>query len=239
MTETVRLVSHHLCPYVQRAVIVAAEKGIAIERVYIDLGNKPGWFLALSPTGKVPVLRVADTSLFESSVICEYIDEVSPGSLHPMDPLERAKHRSWMEFASAILGDIGGLYSAIDAKAFEEKRSAIASRFDALERVVGEPYFAGERFHMVDAFYGSVFRYFDVIEVETGLQFFTATPRMAAWRRTLAARPSIETAVAADYPQRLKAFLLAKKAHLSKLIETNGGEALLIDAASAARPSGT
>ena len=49
-----RLVSHHLCPYVQRVAIVLREKGVAFERIWIDLANKPEWFLKLSPLDKVP-----------------------------------------------------------------------------------------------------------------------------------------------------------------------------------------
>ncbi len=54
-----KLISHKLCPYVQRAVIALNEKGAAFERVDIDLANKPDWFLKISPLGKVPVLTVA------------------------------------------------------------------------------------------------------------------------------------------------------------------------------------
>ena len=46
------LVSHHLCPYVQRAVIALREKQVPFERIDIDLANKPEWFNALSPLGK-------------------------------------------------------------------------------------------------------------------------------------------------------------------------------------------
>src|SRR6187455_154498 len=71
------LISHKLCPYVQRAVIALHEKGVPFERIDIDLANKPDWFLKISPLGKVPVLRVAsdegEVALFESNVICEYI----------------------------------------------------------------------------------------------------------------------------------------------------------------------
>ncbi len=66
---TLRLVSHHLCPYVQRAVIALTEKGVAHERTYIDLAAKPDWFTALSPLGKVPLLLVGEaTALFESGI---------------------------------------------------------------------------------------------------------------------------------------------------------------------------
>src|SRR5688572_27945273 len=90
------LVSHHLCPYVQRAAIALMEKGVAFDRVTIDLADKPDWFKAVSPLGKVPLLRVArpgrsEAVLFESAAICEYIEETQAGpALHPSDPVERA-----------------------------------------------------------------------------------------------------------------------------------------------------
>ncbi len=62
------LVSHTLCPYVQRAAIVLTEKGAAFERRWVDLANKPDWFKAISPLGKTPVLLVAETPIFESAV---------------------------------------------------------------------------------------------------------------------------------------------------------------------------
>ncbi len=88
------LVSYHLCPYVQRAVITLLEKEISHQRTYIDLSNKPDWFRQISPLGKVPLLKVSDEVLFESTVICEYLDEITPGSLYPIDPLIKAKHRA-------------------------------------------------------------------------------------------------------------------------------------------------
>ena len=62
MGNELLLVSHALCPYVQRAAIVLAEKGVAFERRDIDLSNKPAWFLALSPLGKTPVLSLSFTT---------------------------------------------------------------------------------------------------------------------------------------------------------------------------------
>ena len=69
MTAPLKLISHKLCPYVQRAVIALTEKGVAFERIDIDLANKPDWFLKISPLGKTPVLQVSDTAIFESAVI--------------------------------------------------------------------------------------------------------------------------------------------------------------------------
>ena len=87
------LISHELCPFVQRAAIALTEKGVAFERINVDLANKPDWFLAISPLGKVPLLKVGDAVIFESAVILEYLEETQPSPLHPADALQRAEHR--------------------------------------------------------------------------------------------------------------------------------------------------
>src|SRR5215813_4768403 len=91
------LLSHDLCPYVQRAVIALTEKGVPFDRVIIDLADKPDWFLAISPLGKVPLLKVGDEVIFESAVILEYLEETQPNPLYPADPLARARHRGMIE----------------------------------------------------------------------------------------------------------------------------------------------
>lgn len=217
---TLHLVSHHLCPYVQRAAIVLAEKGMPYERTNIDLANKPDWFTAISPLGKVPLLEVSGEVLFESAVICEYLEEVMPARrLHPEHPVVRAKHRGWMEFGSATLTDIAGFYAAPDATTFEAKRQAIRDKFVWIERSLGDPpWFAGTDVSLVDAVFAPVFRYFDSFETIADFGFFEGLPKVCAWRAALAARPSVREAVAPDYPERLRAFLKARNSHLSSMM---------------------
>jgi glutathione S-transferase len=161
-----KLISHRLCPYVQRAVIALTEKAVPFERIDIDLANKPDWFLAISPLGKTPVLVVdGDHAIFESAVILEYLEETQAKPLHPADPLRRAEHRAWIEFGSAVLNDIAGFYAAPDEAAFEAKAAQLEARFARLEtRVAAAPWFDGEAFSLVDAVFGPVFRYFDVFD---------------------------------------------------------------------------
>ena len=92
---SLHLMSHTLCPYVQRAVISLLEKGVEFERTYIDLSNKPDWFRAISPLGNTPVLVVDGTPIFESAVILEYLEDTQATPLHPADPLARA--RPWRQ----------------------------------------------------------------------------------------------------------------------------------------------
>jgi glutathione S-transferase len=211
-----QLISHSLCPYVQRAAIVLAEKGRPYERMDIDLANKPDWFMAISPLGKTPVLLVDGLPIFESAVICEYLDETLLPVLHPAHPLVRAQHRSWMEFGSNVLNAIAGFYNAATDELLAAKELDLHHKFVQLEAVLTqEPYFAGSSFSMVDAVFGPVFRYFDVFDKMGEFGFFEDTPKVKAWRAVLAQRASVKAAVRADYDELLTAFLLARGSALS------------------------
>ncbi|PWG61366.1 glutathione S-transferase family protein [Spiribacter halobius] len=216
--QRLQLISHDLCPYVQRAMITLTEKGVGHECIYIDLANKPDWFRAISPLGRVPVLRVGDAVLFESAVICEYLEETTPGRMHPEDPVARAVHRAWIEHASATLAAIAGLYGAPDAEAHGARRRTLQERLAWLERQLGEgPYFAGEPFHLVDAAWAPVFRYLDTFEAIGEPALLDGLERVTTYRRALAARPSVRTAVPEGYPERLRLFLARRESPLGAL----------------------
>jgi len=193
-SQKLTLISHHLCPYVQRAVISLREKGTSFERIDIDLANKPDWFTAISPLGKTPVLKVGDVAIFESAVILEYLEDTQPNPLHPGDPLRRAEHRSWIEFSSSILGGIWGLYVAADAEALRDKAAGLSERFAQVEQRLGDGrWFDGGHFSLVDAAFGPVFRYFDVFDRIGDFNILADKPKVQAWRKHLAKRPSIQT----------------------------------------------
>lgn len=215
-TPSLVLVSHKLCPYVQRAAIVLLEKGIAFERVDIDLSNKPDWFLKVSPLGKTPVLLADGEPIFESAVICEFLDETTLPRLHPQDARQRARHRGWMEFGSAILNTIAAFYNAPDQTVLKASAQTLRARFAQIEAVLGEgPYFDGARFSVVDAVFGPIFRYFDVFEAQVDLGVFDHTPKVRAWRRALALRPSVRDAARLDYADLLRRFVIERRSALS------------------------
>ena len=180
--------------------------------------NKPDWFLAISPLGKTPVLQVGDVAIFESAVILEYLEETQLSPLHPADPLRRAEHRAWIEFGSAVLSDIAGFYAAADEATFNAKTAQLEQRFGRLEsRVASSPWFDGENFSLVDAVFGPVFRYFDVFDEIADFGILAGKPKLARWRQSVAARPSVRTAVSADYAALLRNFLDRRDSWLSGL----------------------
>jgi len=89
------LISFNVYPFVQRSVITLIHKNCDYKITFIDVSNPPDWFLEISSLGKVPVLKVDGKEvLFESAVINEFIDDVTPGTLKPSDPLTLAKNRA-------------------------------------------------------------------------------------------------------------------------------------------------
>jgi len=151
-----KLIGSLTSPYVRKVRVVLAEKKLDYNFVLEDVWGSDA-ILASNPLGKVPVLVVrsdeGEVALFESNVICEYIEDTQGGAkLHPQDPIKRAEHRAWMEFGSAILSDLWGLETTTDAATFESKREAVAGKFARIEAALGSgPFFAGESFSLVDA----------------------------------------------------------------------------------------
>jgi glutathione S-transferase len=221
------LISHALCPYVQRAAIVLAEKGVAFERRDVDLARKPEWFLRLSPLGKTPVLLAAGEAIFESAVICEYLDETTTPRLHPADALARARHRAWMEFGSQVLNAIGAFYNAPDEPSLAARAQELRARFEQVEGAFGAgPWFGGASFGLVDAVFGPAFRYFDVFDALGDFGFWDGLPKVRAWRRALADRPSVRSAVSAEYPELLGEFVRRRGSALSRRAAATAAQAV-------------
>ncbi|WP_332689719.1 glutathione S-transferase family protein [Devosia sp.] len=214
------LISFKLCPYVQRVAIALAEKGITFDLVYVDLANKPDWFTAISPLGKVPLLKVGDGDLsavlFESNVILEYLEDIGTGRpMHPAAPLQRAIHRAWMEFGSSLLGDIWSLEIATTADAYERAHANLSRKLSTLEeKLQAEPYFFGADFMYIDAVFAPAFRYFEVFDRYSPTLMLDQYRKVAAWQRALSQRASVAGAVVPEYHDLLEEFLRNKGAWL-------------------------
>lgn len=144
------IISFGLCPFVQRSLITMNYKKVPYEVKYIDLANKPEWFLNISPLGKVPVLQVQNEVLFESSVINEYIDEVSGDSLHSSDPLVKAKERAYIELASSAIMNYFYATMSKDQEGFESKKLELEKNLNSILSQYKAPFFRGSEFSLVD-----------------------------------------------------------------------------------------
>ena len=200
-----RLISSKTCPYVQRSVMTLREKGIAYDIDYVDLSNKPDWFVELSPLSKVPVLEVtrddgSKVVLFESVVINEYLDDATEGSMLPADPLDRAHSRAWIEFGTAVLSDAFSVTSAKDEAELLVVLKKLGAKLDRLEREIGEgPFFLGAEVSLVDAaFTPALQRLSWADEIHPAMAIFEGRPKIARWWNALAERESVRGSAVHD-----------------------------------------
>ncbi len=215
------LVSFKTCPYVQRSVITLKHKGIDFDITYIDLDNRPDWFMRDSPLGKVPILKVkqdgAETVLFESAVINEYIDEVTPGSLLPLDPLAKARARAWIEFGSECLGDYYMAAIADDEATYQERRAALVDKLGRLEEQVAGPFFLGEEFSLVDTAVAPLLMRVDQLAHLAPGVGLDAFPKLRAWLDALQAMPEVTESMVPEWRELNLAFIQARGGYLSSV----------------------
>jgi glutathione S-transferase len=208
MSHKLELISFTLCPFVQRAVIVLKKKNVDFDITYIDLSNPPEWFKSISPLGQVPVLKVGDEVLFESSVIQEYVDEVTPPSLQPKDALIKAKNRAWISFGGDILFAMHAMVTSKEEPVVNEKKAIVLQKLDQLEAVhSGQAYFNGELFNMIDAAYTPMLMRLSFIKLHTGIDLLENTPKLAKWTENLLALDFVQASVVAGFSEMYKGMI--------------------------------
>ena len=180
--------------------IVLRAKNVDFEVTYINLRDKPDWFLELSPHGKVPMLQVDGRPLFESNAIAEYLDEKIPPRLHPEDAFQRARHRAWNDFVPIFASGLGGV-SVADLKKREEALEVARRHVGKLEQAISDerdnegPFFSGPDLCLVDASYAPFLMRFSMVEplIESGLM--ADFPRVSAWMDALVDDPRVRDSV--------------------------------------------
>lgn len=195
------LVSFKLCPFVQRSVIVLEEKGVDYDITYINLKEPPPWFKAISPLGKVPLLKVGDAVLFESAVIMEYLDEVNPPSLHPDDPLRKAHNRAWIEFASSLFFCQFNMVMAQEQQVCDNAEQELRDKLAQVEQQVVGPLFNGEAFSLADAAYAPLFMRIAFLEKWHPMGLLDQLPKMQRWSASLLQRESVKRSVVEELEQ--------------------------------------
>jgi glutathione S-transferase len=185
------------------------EKQVPYSVDYIDLRDKPEWFLAISPTGKVPVLRTQNgVSIFESAVINEYLDECHGPHLLPAEPLARADDRMWRDYMVGLYGPAGRLYSARSEEEGVDAVEQLQAKLAILEDKIEGPYFRGDRFSLVDVAAGPAFLRMSWVErVDPSLGILDKLPAVRSWRQALMDRPSIQNSVLPDIFEKFVASL--------------------------------
>lgn len=198
--KEMELISFKICPFVQRTLVVAKEKNIDLKVTFIDLANKPDWFLKLSPFGKVPVLRVGEQTIFESSIIMDFLDEMTEERLRIADPLLNAVNRSWIEFSNELIMSQFRYFRSETAKQLEIARTDYIKGLERVEQVMSAgPYFNGSTFHLIDAAFAPLFKRQEIVENISDENPMLAFPKISNWGKQLLKRVSVQKSVSVDF----------------------------------------
>ncbi len=199
--EKLELVSSKLCPFVQRAVIVLNHKKVDYKVTYVDLENPPDWFNKISPLKKVPLLKIGENDvLFESAVICEYIDDVTPSSLRPENVLQLAYNRAWIEFGSTCIIDQYLLLLKKTEQEFKDQADQILAKLRLVENQLDcLPFFNGETFSLVDATYAPLFIRYEIINNIIPIYTMLDFKKLSTWSKSLLELNAVQTSKESDF----------------------------------------
>jgi glutathione S-transferase len=206
-------------------------KDVEFEVTFVNLRDKPDWFLKISPHGKVPVLKVDEEILFESNAIAEFLDETVPPRLHPEDPLLRAHNRAWTDFVLTFSGALNGIYYT---KTHEDMEAGLAKApkvLERLEQAIAQgrgndgPYFNGPKLSLVDAAYAPFLQRFVIADgfLKTGL--LDEFPYVKAWCDTLLSNEIVTGAVAPNFLEEFYGNLKRREFYVATLIGDQAAQA--------------
>lgn len=202
------LISFESCPYVERSRITLEEKEVDYDLTFIDLGDKPDWFLDISPRGKVPVLKVDDEPIFESAVINELLDELYPDPpMFPEDPIERAKARAWIVYNEGEI--MGPSYMLMVGNDVEENRDQLRGAFEKVDATLAErdgTYFLGDDFGLVDAVYAPLFNRWEAMTELGHDDLIDGLDHLSSYGNALLERESVQAARYEDLTEAVLAY---------------------------------
>ncbi|WP_028862749.1 glutathione S-transferase family protein [Psychromonas aquimarina] len=214
--QPIELISFKLCPFVQRSVITLNKKGIDYKITYIDLTDKPDWFLKISPLGKVPLLKYGDDVLFESAVINEFLDEITAEQIMPAAPLQKAKDRGWIEYLSQVTMNQHMLMVADNQEDFETHKASLTEKLQRLENTVSsDSFFNGPQFSLVDSAFAPILTRLDLVKRFFNYDLLTDMPRLQALSALLINQSYVKKSVVEEFDEIMLEYLKDKNSYLA------------------------
>ena len=211
----IKIVSFKICPFVQRVTALLEAKKLPYEIEYIQLSDKPQWFLDISPTGQVPLLITeSGTALFESDAIVEYIEDVSEPLELGITAEQRAIDRAWSyQGAKHYLAQCSTMRSA-DEATLHERLGNLKKAFARAEQKISAPFFKGEQISNVDIAWLPLLHRANIIKEHSCFDMLDGLPKVQAWQQALMDTGLAEKSVAEDFEAAFTDFYLSGQTYL-------------------------
>lgn len=213
-----KVVSFKICPFVQRVTALLEAKKIPYDIEFIDLNNKPQWFLDISPNGQVPVLITdGGQTLFESDAIVEYIEEAFPPLQAGLSLEDKARNRAWSTLASKNYLVQCSAQRSPDKDVLGERSGKLGKAFDRMEKQLGDTrYFGGNRLGMVDIAWLPLLHRARIVERHSCYDFLGDRPKLKKWQEQLLGDDLAQKSVAPDFKEAFSNFYLSDQTYLGR-----------------------
>jgi glutathione S-transferase/RNA polymerase-associated protein len=247
----IKLYEHPLSPYAQKVKLALIEKGIEFETHMPDLlGGVDPAFFEVSPRGEVPALVDGDTTVFDSTIILEYLEDKWPKPpMLPATPAERARARMLEEVCDTYYEAIN--WAVYEVRVFQRASGELAEKLlaRAAEQVRGVNAFLDRQLGSREYFGGGSFGWGDlsVVPVVNAAAMTGVPPGegsgLARWLDRVRARPSVQKVLtaAADsmsgfemLPQLIASgrFVREYRDHRLEWMMRSGGAQIVLDGVS-------
>ena len=209
-----------ICPFVEKIKILLNEKNLHCEFCEVNIRSKPEWFVQLTPEATVPLLEVKDLDgkthfINESSIICDYLDEISDASLYPNDPVKKAVNKLWITRADKLVFDAYHMTHAKSEEEFHEKKVIVDKKLLVTESTLeSKPYFNGSVFSMVDIVYAPIFFRFECLSRLHHIHLLDELPKLKVWSENILNKKEVTSGFIETFDKEFEELLHLKKSFL-------------------------
>jgi len=143
-------------------------------------------------------------------VINDYIAQISPVSMEPLDELQRAQMKAWSEYSGRCMEDLMQVQQAADKDSFEQANKALIDKFQILSEqlTTDGPFFYGQQFTTIDSSYAPLFfRMKTLSELFEEFSLDGLPEKIEHWMTSLLDSEPLKKSIMGDFPTIYRRFI--------------------------------
>ncbi len=157
--------------------------------------------------------------LFESAIINEFIDDITPGALKSSDPLTLAKNRARIEYGGTCLADLYMIANHDNEHDMNNQMTECVERLQRVEDILSDStFFNGEGISLIDAAYAPLLIRLDFMNEKLNLLGWDKFPKLNAWKKNLLDLEAVQKSIIDNFDLHYTNKIKGQNGHLANII---------------------